>query len=292
MKNKTVSAEFVLVFVTMLWGGTFLAIKTALISNSSFVILFIRFFLASVLMLIIKPELLKSLNKKILFRGSVLGFFLFIGYSMQTLGLKYTTINKSSFITYTFAVFVPPLQFIICRKKVKIINLVGLFIVFAGLYFINKPSGGAVNTGDFLTFIGAVATAFFIVFLDIFSSRESPYLLTIIQFLVISLLSLVFVFIFEDFYFEINYKFIISILYLSIPGSIFAIYLMNKFQQKTSPVRAVIIYSLEPVFATLFAFLFIQEKLSFSVTIGAVFILTGVIFSESLQYLKKQNQLK
>ncbi|MEW5814571.1 MAG: DMT family transporter [Spirochaetota bacterium] len=278
--DKKTRAELILAGVTVVWGGTFPVIKTALFNVPPLLFLTIRFTAALILFIFIFRRQLKVPVKDTLLRGLLLGLLMFIGYSLQTIGLKFTTVGKSSLITYSFALYVPLLQFVFCKKPLKTGNLIGLVVVFCGIYIITSPENSVFNTGDVLTFIAAFGYAFYIVFLDIFPQKDDPAVLTTLQFVVAVLMGITLSLIFEKPYLKVTPGFFISIGYLSLFGTVLAIYLMNKFQKDTTPTKAVIIYSLEPVFSILFGAIFIGEPLSLKLLTGGALVLSGVLLSE------------
>ncbi len=284
--SKSAKAEGVLGFITLLWGLTFVLTKTGLNDASPFIFLTLRFSLAFVIYVIIFRKHFKRLGRRTIRRAMVLSLFFFSGYALQTLGLKYTTVAKSALFTYIFAIFVPPLQFFLTRKRPKIVNIAALAVVFIGMIIFTAPGNSSLNIGDLFTVIGAVGYALFIIYVDKLNGKEDPVVLTGFQFLTSAVIAAIMSVFLEDAYINITSGLIISILYLVIPGSIIAILLMNKYQGMTTPVRACIIYALEPVFSILFGWLILSEGLSPSEMLGSVLIISGVVFAEVLSQFK------
>ena len=285
---QNVKAEGILVFTTLIWGLTFVVIKQGLNDASAFMFLFLRFGAASVCYLIIFRKHFKGLSRKTILRSVLLGLFFFCGYAMQTLGLEYTTVAKSALITYLFAVMVPPLQFFLTGKKPKLINIAALAIVFSGMYMFTAPGSSSLNRGDFLTFFGAVGYAFYIVFIDRYTGKEDPVVLTGFQFFVSTVLALLMSLMFETIVFKPTLNLLGSVLYLSIPGSVIAILLVNKFQGMSTPVRVCVIYALEPVFSIIFGWIILSENLSVNELTGSLLIIAGVVFTEVYGLFKRK----
>ena len=279
--NKTrLKAEFLLVLVTVIWGGTFAFIKTGLEDSSPLMLLAVRFGAAFLLFTVLYYKKFQFHGRQTIINGIVLGIFMFIGYAAQTVGLAYTTASKAGFISFTFALFVPFLQIWILKRRPLMGNVLGLIVVFAGIWIISRPTGGPFNIGDFIMVFAAVGYAFFIIFMDIINKKESPELMTSIQFLVTAVLSFAASFIFETPKLSITPSFLLSIAYLVILGSVFCLYMMNLYQKDTTPMRAVLIYVLEPVFGVLFAVILLGEAFSLREAGGALLILVGVLVSE------------
>ncbi|MDA3811385.1 MAG: DMT family transporter [Spirochaetaceae bacterium] len=286
MDKKRIKAEWLLVLVSIIWGGTFAVIKTGLANTTPLMLLAIRFGFSFILFSAFYYKKFSYFGKRTIINGIILGILMFLGYAAQTVGLKYSSASRAGFITFTFALFVPFLQFYILKKKPVIGNIIGLIIVFIGLWIISKPANGAINIGDFIMLGAAVAYAFFIIFLDVINRVESPALMTAIQFFITALLSLIFSFILEDPYINLTADFIYSIIYLVILGSVFCLYIMNLYQKDTTPMKAVLIYSLEPVFGVIFAIILLNESFSIREIAGSLLILCGVLISELWEFLR------
>lgn len=286
IKRSQLRAEGFLVLVTLIWGSTFVVIKTGLSGASPLLFLGIRFSAAFIFFL---PFLLKektAWNKRVLVYGLILGVFQFLGYSMQTLGLQYTTIAKSSLLTYVYALVAPPLQFIILKKKLRFANVLGLCIVMIGIYLFAAPENASLNKGDYLTLISAFSYGFYIIYLDKYTTRENPVLLTAIQFAVTAVVSFGLCLFLEKPFLIPSKDLFFSLGYLASFGSVGAIYIMNRFQRETTPTKAVVIYSLEPVFAVLLGFLIGGERISLTEIFAGLLILSGVLVSEIISLIQ------
>jgi len=269
-----------LVLMTVIWGGTFVVIKKGLADASPFLFLGLRFGLASGCGLVLWFPKLRGISSRTLVRGLLLGLFMFIGYGSQTFGLRFTTVAKSSLFTYTFALVTPALQYVVARKPLVVGNLVGLLVVFGGMYLFTAPEAGSLNIGDYATLAGAFVFAFYIVYLDRYSSEEDPAQLTLIQFFTTTLLALLCSFLFERPSVRWTANLFVGIAYLGVMGSVVAIYVMNRFQKDTTPTKAAVIYALEPVFTVLFGYLILREGLAPCQILGGLLILAGVVVSE------------
>jgi len=273
-------AELYLFSLTIIWGSTFVLTKFILIHASPFVYVALRFAFASILFFILFYKRLKSITYRGIIKGSVLGILLFIGFVVQTIGLKYTTASKSAFITGLMVVFTPLFQLLIERKPPKIGNILGVILVAIGLYCMTSPQGSAFNIGDGLTLIGAITFGLYMVYLDMYCREFEPSHLTIVQFVSTTLLALCTIPFLETAYLDIDVNFVLVLFYLVLMPTIVALYVMAKYQQYTTPTRSAIIYSMEPPFAAIFDFLVLGEILGFIGIFGALIIISGLIVSE------------
>ncbi len=283
--DSRLKSEAFLFFATLLWGGTFAIIKTGLNDSSPILFVAVRFFLAFLFFI---PYLIRKkaeIDFETLRAGFILGISMFMGYGLLTAGLTLTSVSRSSLISYGYALLVPPLQLILLRKRVRLLNLAGLLTAVLGMYIFTSAGASGVsgwNTGDTLTLLAAVSYAFNIIFLDKYTRLHDPGILTGIQFIVMAVFAVLYVIFFEQPFIRITGSFLFSLFYLTVLGSVVAIFVMNRYQKGTTPVRAVIIYAMEPVLAVVSGWMFLGEKISTSGIIGGSIIIGGVILSEIL----------
>ncbi len=292
---KKYTGEIALLFNTLIWGGTFALIKNAFNDISPLLFLGLRFGIAALIFLPFVYSSLKKTNKKTLIAGSILGLFYFAGFTAQSLGLNLTTATKSGFITGTFVVFIPILQLIIEKRKPKWFNILSVLLVLIGLILLSskgenaldfiKQLGSDFNLGDLLTLLCALLFAFQVVYVDVFTKKYDYLPMVFIQLLITGLGGFILSFIFsisslETFKFTLNTTVVTAILYTAIFASIIATVIQLKFQKFVSPTKAGIIFSIEPIFAAVFAYFLLSEKISNFGLVGCVLIFIGLIVSE------------
>jgi drug/metabolite transporter (DMT)-like permease len=275
-------AELILLSITFVWGGTFAVVKFALNSASPLAFLAIRFGIAALVFPLVYRRNYFSMDKATLMGGLFLGFLLMIGFAFQTVGLKYTTSSKSAFITGLLVAFTPIAQAIIEKKMPSRGNLIGVGLVAVGLFLLTSPGGQGFNIGDVLTLFCAISYAIYIVYLDIFSKKHDVSKLTFLQLAVTCLLSIAAAPFFETIKVHFTSGLIWSLLYTAILATVFATYLQTKYQRDTTPVKAAIIYSMEPVLANVIAFFAFGEFVGYIGAVGGVLIIAGLLSSELL----------
>jgi drug/metabolite transporter (DMT)-like permease len=283
-------AELYLLSITVVWGSTFILTKFVLENASPFAYITIRFTFASILFAGIFYRRLLVISKDAVAKGAILGVLLFVGFSLQTVGLKYTTASKSAFVTGLMVVFTPLFQLIIERKSPKLGNIIGVVLVVIGLFFLTSPKGSEFNIGDALTVICAILFSLYTVYLSIFGKNHDPAHLTFMQFVSTALLSLLAMPFLETAFININGNFLVLISYLAIMPTIVALYVMAKYQKYTTPARSAVIYSMEPPLAALFAFLIIGETMGMAGVIGGILIFLGLVVSELSENLFKRKK--
>ena len=294
---KKYFGEGALLFNTLIWGGTFALIKSAFEDISPALFLALRFSIATLLLLPFIFKVLRNVNKQTIVAGSILGIFYFTGFAAQSVGLNLTTATKSGFITGTFVVFIPILQLIIEKRIPKWFNVLSVILVLLGLIMLSSRGenvfeffsqlGSDFNFGDFFTLICALLFAFQVVYVDVFTKKYDYLPMVFIQLLITGLGGFLLAGIFsvtgiELIKFNFSNNIIFALLYTSVFASILATIIQLKFQKNVSPTKAGIIFSIEPIFAAIFAYFLLNEKISNFGLIGCVLIFAGLIISEVL----------
>ena len=293
--------EINLLLVTLLWSATFVIVKGALVDISSMLFIGLRFLIAGVVLLpfVIRKKLdWKNSN---LLPPIFLGVLLFIGFSTQTVGLKYTSATKSAFLTGSAVVIIPILQLFVEKKKPKTGSVIGVAVVLVGILFLSggnsittllKDIATNFNFGDFLTLICAFFFAWYVVYLDMLSGKYNFWMLLIIQIGVAAILAFAIALLFDVIDYEllkINFtnQLGFGILYTAIFATLITTTLQTKYQKLVTPTKAGIVYSFEPIFAAVIAFIFISEKVTPFGLLGATLIFVGLIISEGYDEVKK-----
>lgn len=288
--KKTVFADINLLFVTLIWGTTFVLVQNAINSLQPFAFNGIRFFAAALLLalwlIIFEKKQLKQLNKKLLLTGGFIGFWLFLGYAFQTLGLLFTTSSKSGFITGLSVVLVPLFSMLLLKQSLSKNAIVGVITATFGLFLLAATDFSGLNIGDGLTILCAISFALQIIFTGKYSCNYPTLLLTIIEIATVSFLSMISSFLFEDWKSAFDPDIILSkdvviaLLITSVFATAFAFLAQTKFQQYTTTTRVALIFSMEPVFSAITGFIWAHDRLTYSALFGCLFILLGMIFAE------------
>jgi len=282
---KGYKPEAILFSISLYWGLTFPLIKIVLDDVSPNALVLSRFLITLIFFFIFFRKQIKDIDSSGFRNGLILGIFLFIGFLTQTIGLKYTTASKSAFITGINIVLIPFTQMLIIKTKPNTGNIIGIIIVIAGLFFLTEIKYAAINIGDAVTFICAIAFAFHIVYLDKYSRKSNTVSLVFGQYVTMFVLSLISMVIFEnilfqDFLFRINYTSSFIIIFTAFFSTFLAFYLAIKYQKFLTPVRAGLIYNMEQVTAVISSYFILNEIMNFNQITGAILITIGLIISE------------
>ena len=200
-----------------------------------------------------------------------------ITYAAQTIGLKFTSTGHSAFITSSAVIVVPFILFFFFKSRLLKIDIIAVTIVFAGLFLLTYDFETSMNVGDLITIITAVSYAFHVVLAGRFVKKSDALTIVTYQFFAASLVSLV-AWLFTDHTpVNINPKAAYSLLYLGLIGTLFCYFITVWVQKYVSSLKVAVIFSLEPVFAAIFGYWALHEILNTKESIGAAFILLGVL---------------
>lgn len=290
---KQWKAESLLVFITLIWGGTFTFTKLGLSDCPPSLYIVFRFLIALTISLLIFGKHLKTLNLKTALHGMILGLLFGGGFILQTYGLDYTTPSISAFITGFTVSFTPFVFWIVERKPVKMWEKVGVVVAIIGLWIFSNPEFGKINIGDLLTLTSTLFWALYITYMDVFTRGNDSFShttqLVIFQFVAAAPLSLISFFIFDFHNLNVNFSenLFISLAYNGILASFLLTFIHTSVQRYSSPVKAALIFTLEPVFASVISFIALNEILSGREYFGASILLLGVVLAQVGRYIQK-----
>jgi len=287
MKRR--NAELLLVVITILWAGTFAVIKTELsdVQPSMFVLL--RFSLATIIAIALWPGSLRVMDREVLGKGFGLGLLFGIGFLLQTVGLTMTSASSSAFITGTMVVFVPLVHRVIDGSKVRPDHILSIVLVLVGLWLFTSPESNGVNMGDALTLVGAMCWAVYLTYIDTWTTEmrndvPRQNALVILQFVATVILAAIAVCFdaYRGASLNVHYdgQLVLALVYCGIFASVIPTFVQTRFQQYTHPVRAGIIFAIEPLAASIIAWIAIDEQFSSRQLIGGGVLLGAIVLPD------------
>ncbi|MDW7675178.1 MAG: DMT family transporter [Bacillota bacterium] len=289
------AADCSLIFVTLIWGLTFVTVKNAIDYLPPHTFNFYRFTLATAFMLLFCWSRRQHMSKELLLKGGVIGIFLFAGYAFQTVGLKYTSASNAGFITGLAVVLVPVINAFMTKKLPAIPVILGVASATLGLAFLSLGDQFVLNMGDILVLFCAVSFALHIIFVGKYTFKFDTVLLVTVQIAVVAALSGLFALAEKSNQasFTNTKEVLMALLITAILATCLAFLIQNYMQKFTTATRTAIIFSMEPVFAALFAVVLLQEILSARAWWGGALVVLGMILSElKLKHIFKQNDPK
>jgi drug/metabolite transporter (DMT)-like permease len=278
-------ADSALAFVALVWGTTFVVVKGALTQISTAYFLTMRFTLASLCMLIIFLPAFRRMRGQDLIgglrSGAGAGCFLWLGYMLQTFGLKYTSAGNSGFLTGLYIVLVPILVAVFYRRLPAKAELMGLALASAGMVLMTLPAASSrlqANVGDVLTLACAVAFAFHLLALGKASKQHAFEAVALGQIACAAVLSGVSLSV-EHPVARWSISVVLAIILTAVFATALAFALQTWGQKYTTPTRTAVIFALEPVFALVTAVAF-GEPLRLAAVAGGGLILVGILAVE------------
>lgn len=289
MENKTLRSDIMLLLTSAIWGFAFVAQLKGMDYIGPYLYNGIRFAMGSLSLIpliyflnrktAVKREK-QNLNRKGIFLAGLLsGSVLFLGASLQQVGLQFTTAGKAGFITGLYVILVPMLG-ILLRHKTGLPTWIGAILAAFGLYFISVRGDFSIGKGDLLILACSVFFALHVLTIDHFSKKIEPVLLASIQFAWCSLFSLIVAIVKEPIILESILQAAVPILYGGL-GSVGTAYTLQVIAQKNAPpAHAAIIMSLESVFAVLGGIIFLSEGMTLRGYAGCALMLAGMLASQ------------
>jgi drug/metabolite transporter (DMT)-like permease len=278
--NSQLKADFTMLMVTMFWGSSYLFMKMGLESIQGFNLIALRFGIAFILAGMVFYKRFMHLDFHMIKYGFILGTILFSAISVVTIGVTSTSVSNAGFLFSLTVVFVPLLLAIFFRKKTEKRIVVGAGFSIAGIALLTLNNNFMISFGDFLIILGALFYAIYIIVTDKLTKNVDSITLGILQLGFTGTWGLLFSLFFEEPHLPNTTESWVSILALSILCSAIGFIGQTAAQKYTTPTHTGLIFSLEPVFAALFAFIFVSEVLPAKGYLGAILVLIGVLSAE------------
>lgn len=274
-----------LIICCMIWGTTFVAIKDISSKIDPYLLSILRnsiavFILFPIILISKKGVFLK--DKQSIKYGFVLGVLLGAIYVIQTFGLQFTTSNHSAFITCSAVIMVPIILLAVGKQRLTIQQILSIVIISFGLFFLTNVSDGqSYNKGDLITFSAVFICAAHIILAGHYVRKTEFTSLVFYQFLFAGIISFIGLIIDS----KITGKEILfdksainGVIYLGLLGTLFCFFVTVWAQKYISTVFTAMIFSLEPVFASISSYIYSGELFTNLEVIGATGIFTGLIF--------------
>ena len=267
-------APWALLTVSAAWGMAFVVMKDAIERQSVNNFLFTRFTVAVIVMVALKPQVLKKLDRDLIIRAGSAGIFLGLGYIFQTLGLAQTGAAITGFVTGLYVVFTPLLAYFILKERMTKIIWGCVFLATIGLGLLSIR-GFSVGIGEMLVLASAFFFAAHIIALGKWSSGRDVYAMTIVQLAMCALLSGL-ASIPEGYSAPPDYGVWAVVVFTAVICTAVAFVVQTWSQAHMTTTKVAVILTMEVVFAALFAIIFGGERLTLQATLGGLMVLTAM----------------
>lgn len=287
--NKANLGRTCLILTTLIWGSSFVILKSALDSITPLWVLAIRFSGAAILMLIACLPRLKKLDKRYVAGGCLMGLCLAAAYILQTYGLVYTTPGKNAFLTTTYCILVPFLYWVISGKRPDKYNIIAALVCLVGVGFVCLGNDLSINIGDMLTILCGLFYGLHIIVTSRTAENRDPVLITMLQFATAAVVCFIGAVLFEPAPHDIGSGTWLSIAYMTFICTGLCYILQTVGQKYTPPSQTAVILTLESVFGSAISVILGVESLTFNIALGFCLIFIAIITSETkLDFLNKK----
>ncbi len=273
-------AALALISVAIAWGGAFVLMEPAIERQPIFNFLAFRFTIAVLVMVAVRPGVLKRFNKTLVIQGSLLGLALGGGYVTQTIGLHYSTAAITGFFTGLYVALTPLLAWILLKNRVSTKALVGVLLATLGLAIL---SSGAIEFGwgEVALLACALLFALHIVGLGVWSSNHESYALTVVQLAVCAVLSWAGAFAWEGgIQTPPDGGVWFAIIFCAVLATALAFFVQTWAQGFLDPSRVAIILTSEVVWTAIIAYSVGQEQPTFVSLLGGGIMLAAMLIVE------------
>ena len=265
---------FTLVLITLVWGTTFVIVKETIKSVPPPLLLALRFTVAALLFAWVRP------SRKALVPGLILGVLSFLGFATQTVGLVSTTASKAAFITGLSVILTPLFSAVWFRHRILARAFLAAAVALVGLGLLSLTGAQGITAGDVWILSTAVFYAFYILYLGEVAPKYGALELSAVQFWPMAVLAWLWALPQLGQLGSLSAGSVGSTVYLGAVATALVSVLQVRAQRVVSAHVAALIFVLEPVFAALFAYLLLGERLGVWGWVGAGLVGVAMLLSE------------
>ncbi len=277
LSSQRLKSDVFLLLAAIVWGGGFVAQRTASVNLGFFSFNAVRFLLAGLVMLPFILPRLKSINRKYLWIIPA-GILLYGGSALQQAGIETTSAGSAGFITGVYVVLVPLLLAIFWKVKTKPIIWLAALAALGGTYLLSTGGVGLKpSTGDLIVLAGSFVWAAHVIVVGLAVNELDVFVFSVGQFLLCGFLHLASSFFTTPPDLQNVLISLPSILYAGL-GSVVLGFTLQAVGQKHAPSSdAALLLSLEAVFAAIFGALIIGERMNAIQILGCVIIMASIL---------------
>ncbi|MDY2778035.1 MAG: DMT family transporter [Collinsella sp.] len=275
--------KLMLVAMALIWGYSFLMMKTVLDTVPTFTLLACRFLVSALIMFVIFRKRIRAhFNREYLGFGVLMGTVIWSAYGAQTLGLVDTTAGKNAFLTGTYCILVPFIAFLLFRERITKWHVSSALLCLVGVGFVALDEF-SIHMGDLLTLLGAVFFAVDMAVVGHIGRTRDVSVLTSWMFFFVGIFSLIASFVFEPAVPAESWtpEVIGQLLFLAVMCTTVGLLLQNQALSHVPPATGSLLLSLESPSGVLFSVLMAGEVLTGKLIFGFVLIFLSIVLSET-----------
>ena len=277
--------HFFLILTTVFWGGSFLFTKLGLRELPPVLFVLGRFSLATLIMLGVCAGRLKAMDLNILRRGAIVGVTLGVTNLSFVIGISGTSISRAGILNNLFVLFIPLIGKLIWRERIGRLNLAGVALAVTGIWLLATGGGAGFNRGDLVSTICAFFIAVQIIAVSKVLRDEDVYLVSLVQFAVVAGMAGLATLATPLPPLGISLPTIGTVVYCAIFPTVVCFTMQNAFQRYTTPTRAGLIYTLDPVWSLLAGFMVLGERLNGREWVGCCLIFLAAALPLTVRFV-------
>lgn len=285
MISRAYRADALMLITALIWGSTFVAQSLGMEHIGPLLYTGLRFALGCLVVLPLvllagpRPRTARGFSRPMLAGSLLLGLVLTLGINLQQIGLLFTTVTNSGFITGLYVILVPLFGLFIGMRS-GLGTWGGALMALFGMLLLSVDENYRIAPGDWLQLMGAACWAVHVLLVGALASRFDPIRVAFLQFLVCAVISLALALALEDIVWESILLAGPAILYGGLLAVGIGFTLQVVAQKDAITSHAAIILSLEAVFAALAAWLILGETLAPRGMLGCALMLGGMLVAQ------------
>lgn len=273
------------VLTTVAYGASYVVIKDAMEAVATSWLLAMRFGLAAlVLGVAFRRRIVRTIDLGHVLAGVVVGLPEALGFLLQNLGLTQTSPGRNAFLTATYCVMVPFLNWAFLRRRPGANSVVAALLCLTGVGFLalSGERGFGLGFGDVVTLVSSLFFALNIVAVGRFGRAHDAMVITTVMFALSAVLCTAVALVAEPVpnFAALTPRFWGCMAYVVLGSTVAALLLQNVGQRHVPPAQAALLLSLESVFAVLFSIVFYGEKVTPPLMVGFVLIFVAITVSQ------------
>jgi drug/metabolite transporter (DMT)-like permease len=274
-----VPALVALIFVTAVWGVTFVQVKDAVAIYPLFAFLAIRFAIASATLAVPAAKRVRGLGRSGAAGGVFLGLLLAAGYALQTAGLERTTVSSTGFVTGMYVVLTPLIALALYRARIGLTAWGGVALATAGLAMLSGIHAGS-TAGDLLVLAAAAVYSLQIVLMERYAPRHDALAFTFVEMAAACVGLLAVALALGDLGVPHGWTVWGALLVTGVFASALAFLVQTWAQRRTSATRTALAFSMEPVWTAFFGYTLANDRLGALGWGGCAAIMAGIVLAE------------
>lgn len=287
--KKLMRAEIMMFMACIFWGLSPSLTKIATYTLPTFLYVGIKFLIGSLLLMVIFRASIKHTSLKTILYSMVVSIFLFGAFTLETIGLHYTTPLKSSFYICTDFLFLPFISFILFKNKVATKEYFSLGLCFIGLLLVNFDGVSFnINLGDILSMSAALLYALQLTAVTIVVKKYEARNIAIFQLFFVSIFAFIFSLATENIHINPSSSSIFALIVSGLLCTGMAYFLQAVSQIKLPLTKAGIICTTIPFFGAIVSWILFKTTLNGFGFCGLILIIAAILNSNSNILRKKK----